>query len=234
MVTDSMAASESNLIDRWDQLALGARMAFDQQWLGLAAGGLPCGSSILNDQGEIVAIGRNHVYDLPQQAGNSPTSPLQYTRVAHAEINALAFVPSDREPELLTLWTTQHPCIMCAAAIKFIGIGKVCYIADDPSDVSPSRDIIASRGNVPYEALGDRLWWTVSNLLFLYNSAVKQGEDANNLRKNRDRYPTLVELALHIAKDDTLGKSARAGIELPQALLPCYTALLQTASKSDL
>lgn len=225
-------ARESNLLDAWNQLALGARMAFGQQWMGLAAGGLPCGSSILNDQEQIIAVGRNHVYDLPERAHISTASPLQYTRVAHAEINALALVPSNREPHLLTLWTTQHPCIMCAAALRFIGIGKVCYIADDPSDLSPSRDIIVSRGNIPYEALGDSLWWTVSNLLFLYNSAVKQGEDANNLRKNRDRYPALVQLTIQIAKDDPLGKSARAGIELPQALLPYYPALLQTASNT--
>src|SRR5215470_12222804 len=184
MGANSMA-SESDLLDRWNQLALGGRVALGQQWMGLAAGGLPCGSSILNDQEQIVAVGRNHVYDLPEKANTPTTSPLQYTRVAHAEINALALVPSNREPKLLILWTTQHPCIMCAAALRFIGIGKVWYIADDPSDDSPSRDIIASRGNIPYEALGERLWWTVSNLLFLYTPAVKQGEDANNLRKNR-------------------------------------------------
>jgi tRNA(Arg) A34 adenosine deaminase TadA len=223
-------ANESNLLYTWNQLPLGARMAFGQQWMGLTAGGLPCGSSILNDQEQIVALGRNHVYDLPEKTHSPTTSPLQYTRVAHAEINALALVPSNIDPKLLTLWTTQHPCIMCAAALQFIGIGKVCYIADDPSDLSPSKDIIASRGNIAYEAVGDRLWWIVSNLLFLYNSAVKQGEDANNLRKNRDRYPALVQLALEIAKDDALGTSARAGIELPQALFPYNSAILQTAS----
>jgi len=124
--------NESNLLDACNQLALGARIAFGQQWMGLAAGGLPCGSSILNDQERIVAVGRNHVYDLPEKAHTSTSSPLQYTRVAHAEINALALVPSNIEPQLLTLWTTQHPCTMCAAALRFIGIGKVWYIADDP------------------------------------------------------------------------------------------------------
>jgi tRNA(Arg) A34 adenosine deaminase TadA len=218
---------ESELLDAWNQLALGARIAFAQQWLGLATGGLPCGSSILDDHGQVVALGRNHVYDLPEQTSHSP---LQYTRVAHAEINALAAVPYNQEPAYLTLWTTQHPCIMCTAALRFIGIGKVCYIADDPSDVSPLEDIVASRGTIAYEALGDRLWWTVSNLLFLYNSAVKQGEEARNLRINRDHYPALVDLVLEITRDDALGRAARAGKELPQALLPHYTAILSVAS----
>src|SRR5262249_19049463 len=143
------------------------------QWMGLAAGGLPCGSAILDEHQQIIALGRNHVYDRPEQDQVSTTSPLQYTRVAHAEINALASVPSHRAPELLTLWTTQHPCTMCAGALQFLAIGKVWYIADDPSDVSPSMDMLTRRGSIPYEALGDRLWWTVSNLLFLYNSAVQ-------------------------------------------------------------
>lgn len=233
MVTDMMA-SESNLLEAWNHLAFGAREAFAQQWIGLAAGGLPCGCSILDEHEQIVALGRNHVYDRPEKAPLFPASPLQYTRVAHAEINALALVPSDREPTFLTLWTTQHPCIMCAAALRFLGIGKVCYIADDPSDLSPSQDILASRGSIPYEASGERLWWTVSNLLFLYNSAVSQGEDATNLRKNRDRYPGLVQLTLQIAQDDALGKAARAGIALPQALLSYAPAIFQTASQVDL
>jgi tRNA(Arg) A34 adenosine deaminase TadA len=129
METDTMA-SEGNFLDAWNHLASGARMAFSQQWMGLAAGGLPCGSSLLNEQEQIIALGRNHVYDLPEGANTFTTSPLQYTRVAHAEMNALAAVPSDREPKFLTLWTTQHPCIMCAAALRFIGVGKVWYIAD--------------------------------------------------------------------------------------------------------
>jgi hypothetical protein len=119
---------------------------------------------------------------------------------------------------------------MCAAALQFLGIGKVWYIADDPSDDSPSRDILASRGTIPYEALGEKLWWTVSNMLFLYNSAVKQGEGARNLQMNRDRYPALVQLVLQIARDDALGQSARAGVTLPQALLPYASAILHAAS----
>jgi hypothetical protein len=55
------------------------------------------------------------------------------------------------------------------------------------------------------------------------------GEDAKNLRMNRHRYPALVRFALDLAKEDALGQLARAGIELPQALIPYAAALLQTA-----
>src|SRR5262249_59235015 len=108
-------------------------------------------------------------------------SPLQHTPLAHAELNALALVPTEVEPAGLTLWTTQHPCMMCAAACQFIGIGKVCYIADDPSDHAAPEAIAATRGHVPYAGLRLPLWWTVSNVIFLYNTALRRGSEAGNL-----------------------------------------------------
>jgi tRNA(Arg) A34 adenosine deaminase TadA len=47
---------------------------------------------------------------------------------------------------------------MCAAALRFVGIGKVAFVADDLSDDSSPAAIIASRGDVPYEPLGDSSW----------------------------------------------------------------------------
>jgi tRNA(Arg) A34 adenosine deaminase TadA len=44
---------------------------------------------------------------------------------------------------------------MCAAAICFVGIGKVRFVADDPSDNSPVAVIVATRGGVSYEPWGD-------------------------------------------------------------------------------
>jgi len=142
----------------------------------------------------------------------------------------LALIPTEIDQAALTLWTTQHPCAMCAAAMQFVGMGKVCYVADDPSDDSPAGVIVATRGQVHHEALGDPLWWTVSNLLFLYNSAVQRGEDAGNLRMNRDRYPELVRLTLDVAQHDALGHSARAGIALPLALMPFDTMIVRAAA----
>jgi hypothetical protein len=109
---------------------------------------------------------------------------------------------------------------------------SVYFIADDPADDSSSEAIIATRGNIPYEALGDPRWWTISNLLFLYTSAVQRGGGAGNLWQKRDRYPELVRLTLAIAQNDTLGQAARAGAALPDALLPHAAAISQVATSA--
>lgn len=222
-------SSERGLIGAWNALPLGARTAFEQQWAGLAAGGLPCGSAVVSADGIVVAAGRNHAYD---EAGGIETralSPLQHTRLAHAEFNAIAKVPTEIDPEQLTLWSTQHPCAMCAAAVRFVGIGAVYFIADDPSDDSSPEAIVATRRGVNYQALGDSFWWTVSNLLFLYTSAVQKGENARSLRLNQARYPDLVRLTLALAKEDVLGRPARSRKELPFALSPHAEAITRVS-----
>ena len=133
----------------WTELPAGARAAIEQQWAGLAAGGLPCGAAVVDAAGKVIAVGRNHAYD---RAGGVETRlryPLHHNRLAHAELNALAVIETETDHAALTLWTTQHPCLMCAAALRFVGIGKVSFVADDPSDDSPG--VAATRGAVPYE-----------------------------------------------------------------------------------
>jgi tRNA(Arg) A34 adenosine deaminase TadA len=225
-----MADQRRRVVDSWNVLPAGARVALDQQWTGLAAGGLPCGSAILNAEESILAVGRNHAYDPPGGIETRAHSPLQHTRLAHAELNAMALLATEADHGSLTLWSTQHPCAMCAAAVRFVGIGKVRFVADDPSDDSPAGVIVATRGGVPYEALGDPLWWTISNLLFLYNSALQKGADARNLRMNRARYPELVRLTLDLAKQDALGHSSRSGTRLLLALAP-HADLIVRASQ---
>jgi tRNA(Arg) A34 adenosine deaminase TadA len=222
-------SANQRLVQSWAELPSGARAAIEQQWAGLAAGGLPCGSSVVDAGGQLIAVGRNHAYDPAGEIETRLQYPLQHNRLAHAELNALALLPTEADHATLTLWTTQHPCIMCAAALQFVGIGKVSFIADDPSDDSPSEAIVASRSRVPYERLGSSLWWTICNLLFLYNSAVQRGENAGNLKMNRERYPELVRITLDLAKSDSLGQAARSGTTLVQALTPHAPALARVA-----
>jgi tRNA(Arg) A34 adenosine deaminase TadA len=210
---------------RWQSLPLGARAAFEEQWDALAAGGLPCGAAVVDADGQVIARGRNHVYDPAGSRASQTRYPLQATRLAHAEMNALAGVRTDADHETLTLWTTQHPCAMCTAAVAFVGIGSVRFIADDPSDDDSGEVIAVRRAGVRYEPLGDSFWQTASNLLFLYASAVRFGEQAGNIRQNRDRHPTLVSLTLQLAATDALGEAARAEQTLLDALDPYFAEI---------
>jgi len=63
LTSDSARAEKGSIISAWDNLPLGARVALEQQWEGLVAGGLACGSSILNADGKLLAAGCNRAYD---------------------------------------------------------------------------------------------------------------------------------------------------------------------------
>lgn len=219
----------SGLPQMWSDLPPGARAALTEQWAGLAAGGLPCGSAIVDAHGHIIASGRNHSYDPAGAIETRMRYALQHNRLAHAELNALARIPTEVDHSTLTLWSTQHPCSMCAAAVAFVGIGNVHFVADDPSDHSPTDRIFATRAGVPYQPLRDPLWWTVSNVLFLYNSAAREGEHATNIATNRSRLPAIVDVTLDLARHDVLGPPARSGIGLPDALAPHLAALTRVA-----
>ena len=114
-----------------------------------------------------------------------------------------------------------------------VGVGKVVFLADDLSDDSPASAIVASRGHVPYEPFGEQLWWTISNLLFLYTPAVLSGAAARNLALNRRRHPELVALTLELAQRDTLASAARSGSSLPAALGAHLPELIRVASSGS-
>jgi tRNA(Arg) A34 adenosine deaminase TadA len=221
----------SSLLNSWAALPNGAAAALQEQWIGLAAGGLACGAAVVDRDGRVLASGRNHAYDPPGPIHSRGHYALQHTRLAHAELNALARVATEVDHSALTLWSTQHPCAMCAAALSFVEIGRVAYIAADLSDDSGAERIVASRGAVHYDALGDPLWWTISNLLFLHNPAVRAGEEARSVRFSRTRCPALADLVLDLAREDALGKAARAGKALPAGLAPYLIRIYRCAEE---
>lgn len=222
----------SSLSDAWAALPAGARAALQEQWAGLAAGGLACGSAIVDASGDVIALGRNHAYDAAGPVETRRRYALQHNRLAHAELNALACIPTEVDHVPLTLWSTQHPCSMCAAAAAFVGIGRVTYIADDLSDERSIDMIVAARSGTPHEPHGSPLWWTVSNLLFLHNPAIHARDEAASVREARRRYPRLASLALELANDDALGTQARLGEPLPKALGVHHSRILECAEEA--
>jgi tRNA(Arg) A34 adenosine deaminase TadA len=173
-------------------------------------GGLPVGSVIIGRDGTTVSQGRNRAYD---PAGGSDR--LQRTPIAHAEMNALAAVDTGAELDGMTLWSSHRPCLMCAAACEFTGVGRVAFIAPDPSDDGDAAD---PDGIEPQ-------WMVVANLLFLSGVAAYSGPSAPMLARARRREPEVTHL-MDIVGDATLRRRS-----LRDALAPAWPEITAAAAE---
>ena len=86
--------------------------ALEEAKLGLQEGGLPIGSVLVDEQGKIVARGRN----LRVQTGD-PT--------AHAEVACIRNAGRRRDWHTLTLVSTLSPCIMCTGTSLLYKIPRI-------------------------------------------------------------------------------------------------------------
>jgi len=172
------------------------------------AGGLPVGSVIVARDGERVSEGRNRAYD---PAGGADR--LQRTPIAHAEMNALASVATGADLGSMTLWSSHRPCLMCAAACEFTGVGAVAFIAPDPSDPSPGPD----PDGVETE------WVVVASWLFLSGVAAYRGPSSPVIARAAQREPEIT--ALMRAPGDTALRQA----SLRGALAPAWPAIRAAA-----
>ena len=93
-----------------DQRALNA--AFEQACKSLEEGGIPIGSALMNQAGEIVAVGHNERV----QSGD-PT--------AHAETVCIRNAGRRRDWHTLTLASTLSPCAMCTGTAILHRIPRV-------------------------------------------------------------------------------------------------------------
>lgn len=89
---------------------------FKEASLALAEREVPVGCAIVDSAGRILATGRN--------ATNKTRNSTH-----HAEIMALAQLPSGTDLSDCVLYVTIEPCIMCAAALSIVGLTNIIYFA---------------------------------------------------------------------------------------------------------
>jgi tRNA(Arg) A34 adenosine deaminase TadA len=81
----------------------------------------------------------------------------------HAETNLVRIAARELDADILhtsTLYTSTEPCVMCAGAIYWAGIGRMVYalpavalnaivapVSEEPVLHLPSRDVLAAGGN---------------------------------------------------------------------------------------
>ena len=93
-------------------------------WESYRDGGVAVGAVITDDAGTVLGSGRNQRF-----ATLAPRGLL-----AHAEMEALAAVPDDKEGARNTrLYTTLHPCPMCLGAAVVARVGHLAFGAYDPT-----------------------------------------------------------------------------------------------------
>ena len=115
-----------DLVAAWNELGGAWRRTFELAWEAHGRGTIPVGAVIAAPDGEIVAEGRNRIFE-----GHAPAGELAGTRLAHAEVNALAHLDLSRRWEDHTLYTSLEPCVLCVGAALLSTIGGIRYASVD-------------------------------------------------------------------------------------------------------
>jgi tRNA(adenine34) deaminase len=110
----------------WDDLEPAWHEAFRLAWEAYGAGTIPVGAVVTDEAGNLIARGRNRMFD-----SGAPAGQIFGSRVAHAEINALVGLGTDRRYFDCALWTTLEPCAQCIGAAWLSTIGRVSFAATD-------------------------------------------------------------------------------------------------------
>lgn len=202
MTVDSIAA--------WRDAGLGVTRSLELAHQALLAGGLPVGAVMMDSGGDVVAEGRNRAYDPP-----GGDDRLQGSPIAHAEMNALARIAASADLSTTTLWSSHRPCVMCAAACEFTGVGRVRFVAPDPSDDQRGPDPIGVDGR----------WLIVANLLFLAGIRAYSGASSPILLRARDREPDTTDLL------DTVAPAQLRTATLQDALEPIWPHVVEAAQR---
>ncbi|MEU4218897.1 nucleoside deaminase [Actinoplanes sp. NPDC026623] len=108
----------------WLALELPWQHAMTMAWKSYRDGGVAVGAVITDDAGTVLGSGRNQRFSAVAPRG----------LLAHAELEALAAVPDDKERARGTrLYTTLHPCPMCLGATVVARVGHLAFGAFDPT-----------------------------------------------------------------------------------------------------
>ncbi len=175
---------------------------FALAWASYIGGTTPVGAMLLDRDGTRVATGANRRYSSEPVAGQ-----LSGSRLAHAELNALAGVDPLTDVRDHTLYSTLEPCSLCVGASIQAGVGTVVYAAPDPYGGAASmrldnRQVQLRRPDLLAEA--DLRWRDLGALLVLVFSIEVRRADGI-VDAYRDRLPDLVTRA----EDDRIRATVR-------------------------
>jgi tRNA(adenine34) deaminase len=110
----------------WSDVDPTWRAAAELAWESFQAGSPPVGAVVVDGNGAVIARGRSR-----RGENVAPPNQLVGSRLAHAEVNALAQLSIDQYRGL-TLYATLEPCFLCAAAAAMSHVPLVRFAGADP------------------------------------------------------------------------------------------------------
>ncbi|MGH3026412.1 MAG: nucleoside deaminase [Gaiellaceae bacterium] len=112
-------------MEEWRQLETPWRACLEGAWEAFLADTVPVGAIVAAADGAVVTRGRNRIFDPPGHG-------LSGSRLAHAEVDALAQLPNSARYRDHMLYSTLEPCLLCVAATLHATVGRIEYAAADP------------------------------------------------------------------------------------------------------
>ena len=112
----------------WDSLSLPWRSCLEEAWAAYCGGTIPIGAVITDGDGNLLARGRNRIFD-----ASAPAGQVCQTELAHAELNALLTLGVDEGNRgSWKLYTTTEPCPLCLGAFYMSGVRTLHYASREP------------------------------------------------------------------------------------------------------
>lgn len=133
----------------WEDVNINWQIAFTEAWNAYIGNTFPIGAAVINQKQELIAVGRNTIYENEQS-----DYPICYHQLGHAELNALLRVNKHEHENLTsyTLYSTFEPCLSCFGAFVMSRVKHLKFAAKDSfagaTDVKDSHQYIEQRGLV--------------------------------------------------------------------------------------
>jgi tRNA(Arg) A34 adenosine deaminase TadA len=112
----------------WEKLAYPWQVCVEEAWAAYCAGSLPIGAVVTDMAGNVIARGRNRIFERGAEDGQ-----VHGRRLAHAEVNALLNLDFNIDPTTCVLYVTTEPCPLCLGALCISGVRTLKYAARDPT-----------------------------------------------------------------------------------------------------
>src|SRR5574340_1457733 len=112
---------------KWSDPQTPWQMCFEEAWAAYCSGSLPIGSAVFDRDNNLLARGRNHIFD-----DHVPAGQISMNQLAHAEMNALLQVGRRKhDVHSCSIYTSVEPCPLCMGAIYMSGVRTIYFGARD-------------------------------------------------------------------------------------------------------